>query len=57
MTTEPKFVPSSGAKIKIDDFTTNIKLIDCVGFVIDNSIGYEDSDGNPRLVNTPWEVC
>lgn len=54
MTTEPKFVPSSGAKIKIDDFTTNIKLIDCVGFVIDNSIGYEDSDGNPRLVNTPW---
>lgn len=54
MTTEPKFVPSSGAKIKIDDFTTNIKLIDCVGFVIDNSIGYEDADGNPRLVNTPW---
>ncbi len=54
MTTEPKFVPSSGAKIKIDDFTTNVKLIDCVGFVIDNSIGYEDSEGNPRLVNTPW---
>lgn len=56
MTTEPKFVPSNGANIKIDDFTTNIKLIDCVGFVIDNSIGYEDNEGNPRLVNTPWEV-
>lgn len=54
MTTEPKFVPSSGANIKIDDFTTNIKLIDCVGFVIDESIGYVDSEGNPRLVNTPW---
>lgn len=54
MTTEPKFVPSSGAKIKIDDFTTDIKLIDCVGFVIDDSIGYLDSEGNPRLVNTPW---
>ncbi|MCX4249229.1 MAG: stage IV sporulation protein A [Bacilli bacterium] len=54
MTTEPKFVPSNGATIKIDDFTTNIKLIDCVGFVIDNSIGYEDNEGNPRLVNTPW---
>lgn len=54
MTTEPKFVPSQGATIKIDDFTTNIKLIDCVGFVIDNSIGYEDNEGNPRLVNTPW---
>ena len=54
MTTEPKFVPSSGANIKIDEFTTNIKLIDCVGFVIDESIGYVDSEGNPRLVNTPW---
>ena len=54
MTTEPKFVPSNGATIKIDDFTTNIKLIDCVGFVIDNSIGSEDNEGNPRRVNTPW---
>ena len=54
MTTEPKFVPSQGATIKIDDFTTNIKLIDCVGFVIDESIGYIDSEGKPRLVNTPW---
>lgn len=54
MTTEPKFVPSSGATIKIGDFSTNIKLIDCVGFVIDDAIGYVDSEGNPRLVNTPW---
>lgn len=54
MTTEPKFVPSNGAVIKIDDFTTNVKLIDCVGFVIDDAIGYEDDEGNPRLVNTPW---
>lgn len=54
MTTEPKFVPSSGANIKIDDFTTNIKLVDCVGFVIDDSIGYKMPDGTERLVNTPW---
>ena len=54
MTTEPKFVPSSGATIKIDDFTTSIKLIDCVGYVIKNSSGYEDEIGNPRLVKTPW---
>lgn len=54
MTTEPKFVPSSGATLKIDDFTTNVKLIDCVGFVMEDSIGYVDSEGNPRLVNTPW---
>jgi stage IV sporulation protein A len=54
MTTEPKFVPSNGAKIKIDDFSCNVKLIDCVGYVIPNSNGYEDEDGNPRMVMTPW---
>ena len=54
MTTEPKFVPSTGAKITIDDFSTNIKLIDCVGYVIKTSNGYEDELGNPRLVKTPW---
>jgi hypothetical protein len=47
MTTEPKFVPSNGATIKIDEFTTNIKLIDCVGYVIPESNGYEDENGNP----------
>ena len=54
MTTEPKFVPSNGATIKVDNFTTNIKLIDCVGYVIPNCEGYEDSNGNPRMVKTPW---
>lgn len=54
MTTEPKFVPSSGATINIDEFSTNIKLIDCVGYVIKASNGYEDELGNPRLVKTPW---
>ena len=54
MTTEPKFVPSNGANIKIDEFETNIKLIDCVGYVVDNANGYQDELGNPRLVKTPW---
>ena len=54
MTTEPKFVPSNGAIIKIDDFETNIKLIDCVGFVTNGASGFEDELGNPRLVKTPW---
>lgn len=53
MTTEPKFVPSNGAVIKIDDITTNVRLVDCVGYVIPNSKGYEDENG-PRLVSTPW---
>ncbi len=54
MTTEPKFVPSNGAKIKVDEFETNIKLIDCVGYIIPGSNGYEDENGNPRMVLTPW---
>ena len=54
MTTEPKFVPSNGANIRIDEIETNIKLIDCVGYVIDSSNGYQDELGNPRLVKTPW---
>lgn len=54
MTTEPKFVPSNGANIKIDEFSTNIKLVDCVGYVVKDSLGYEDEDGNPRMVKTPW---
>ena len=54
MTTEPKFVPSNGATIKVDDFEANIKLVDCVGFVIPGSLGYQDQDGNPRMIKTPW---
>lgn len=53
MTTEPKFVPNNTAKIKIDDFTCNIKLIDCVGYMIDKALGATDENG-PRMVKTPW---
>ena len=53
MTTEPKFVPNNTAKINIDDVVCNIKLIDCVGYMIDNAIGATDENG-PRMVKTPW---
>ena len=53
MTTEPKFIPNNNTSIKIDDITCNIKLIDCVGYMIDNAIGATDENG-PRLVKTPW---
>ncbi len=53
MTIEPKFVPSNGAKVQIEDFSANIRLIDCVGYVIDAAKGYEDENG-PRMVRTPW---
>ena len=54
MTTEPKFVPSSGANIKVDEFQTSIKLVDCVGYVIKDATGFLDADGNPRMVKSPW---
>ena len=53
MTTEPKFVPATAAKVKIDDFSCNIRMIDCVGYVIPAAKGYEDENG-PRYVMTPW---
>ncbi len=53
MTTEPKFVPANAAKITIDEFSTNIKMIDCVGYVINDAKGIDDENG-PRYVMTPW---
>ena len=50
MTTEPKFIPNRAAKVKIDDFDCNIRLVDCVGFVIDNAT---DENGT-SMVKTPW---
>lgn len=53
MTTEPKFIPANAAKIKIDDFSANIKMIDCVGYVINDAKGVDDENGT-RYVMTPW---
>lgn len=53
MTTEPKFVPSNAAKIQIDNFSANVRLVDCVGYIIPGAKGYEDDNG-PRMVKTPW---
>ena len=53
MTTEPKFVPNNAAKVKIDDFDCNIKLIDCVGFLTPKAEGVQDENG-PRMVKSPW---
>ena len=54
MTTEPKFIPNDSAKIDFPDSgTANIKMIDCVGYVVDDALGYQE-DGQPRMVKTPW---
>ncbi len=54
MTMEPKFIPSNAAEIKIDEhLSVKIRLIDCVGFLIDSASGYLE-DGKMRMVKTPW---
>lgn len=54
MTIEPKFVPSTAASLKIDNFECKIRLVDCVGYVINDAKGFEDELGEPRMVKTPW---
>lgn len=54
MTTEPKFIPKEAAKINIsDDTQVNIRLIDCVGYMVDGAAGHIEND-RERLVRTPW---
>lgn len=54
MTTEPKFIPEKGVEIKVDDNAgMNVRLIDCVGYIVPSSLGYIEGD-QPRMVMTPW---
>lgn len=54
MTVEPKFIPNQAATIKVDDnLSVNIRLVDCVGYVIAGAKGYKDESGI-RYVKTPW---
>lgn len=55
MTSEPKFVPAQGTTIAVGEnaIPFRIRLVDCVGYVIDGSKGYEDESG-PKYVHTPW---
>ncbi len=54
MTTEPKFIPEKAVNINIDNVANmNVRLIDCVGYIVPSSLGYIEND-QPRMVNTPW---
>ncbi len=54
MTTEPKFIPEKAVNINIDNAANmNVRLIDCVGYIVPSSLGYIEND-QPRMVNTPW---
>ena len=53
MTTQPKFVPSRAVGIKVGDASMRVRLIDCVGYMIDGVSGIEEN-GHIRNVKTPW---
>jgi stage IV sporulation protein A len=53
MTTQPKFVPSKAVPIKTGDATMRVRLIDCVGYMVDGASG-QITDGRERSVKTPW---
>lgn len=54
MTTEPKFVPNEAIEITLDNnLKFKTRLVDCVGYLVDNAIGYLE-DEMPRMVKTPW---
>lgn len=54
MTTEPKFIPEEGVKIQLEgNAEMNVRLIDCVGYIVPSSIGYIENEA-PRMVVTPW---
>ncbi len=54
MTTEPKFIPEESVEIDLGNNTTfNVRMIDCVGYIVNSAIGYNEED-MPRMVKTPW---
>ncbi len=54
MTTEPKFIPKDAAEIRLEDDTkVKVRLIDCVGFMVDGAAGHMEGN-EKRMVKTPW---
>lgn len=54
MTTQPKFVPNDAIRLELaDNETCNVRLVDCVGYLIPGAIGQLEGDA-PRMVRTPW---
>lgn len=54
MTTEPKFIPNEAVEISLNgNVKLKTRLVDCVGYLVNNAIGYLEDD-MPRMVKTPW---
>ena len=55
MTTQPRFIPANAVKVQFKNkATANVRLIDCVGYMVEGALGHEEND-KPRLIKTPWD--
>ncbi len=53
-TTEPKFVPNEAVEVRLrDQASFKVRLVDCVGYLIDGALGLNEGD-EKRMVRTPW---
>lgn len=53
-TTEPKFIPKEAAAVSLGDgIDVKVRLIDCVGYMVDGAAGHMEED-TERMVKTPW---
>lgn len=53
-TTEPKFIPKQAVSVKMgDNMEMKVRLIDCVGYMVDGAVGHMEDDAE-RMVHTPW---
>ena len=53
MTTEPKFIPNEAVSVSLSNAVMKVRLIDCVGYMVDGAIGNLEND-EIRMVSTPW---
>ena len=54
MTSQPKFVPNQAVRINLENTDMKVRLIDCVGYLINGVSGHMEND-KPRQVKTPWK--
>ena len=55
MTTEPKYIPKDAAMITEKDVELKVRLVDCVGFLVEGATGHMEENGE-RMVKTPWDA-
>lgn len=52
-TTEPKFIPNDAVEISLDAAKMKVRLIDCVGYIVESALGHIENDSE-RMVKSPW---